>query len=542
MSAALPARDQVGQEILNIASTLSDEMQAAAIAKATESRYNLDAGRIPLQETLTNLASGRDLLKGAFNSHKLAQLPLKLQDGLLLRLRKVAETLQSLVAGNDVVVPLTDAVEDLTASIWTDNLHNLSGEFLGFEEKMNSLKTLEAEIRRVRKEAQGFGRDRDRAIEMFEQITQAKTSAETHLSSIHSAATDSNAVLTKITEQEQRGGALLSTLQQQDTAIAGFAATAKTTATESVAVLDRVKAVQVEVDGIRQTGLDLNRQTQDFLTSAESTNNAKRLDLESKVADTLSQLTNSANDQISAMKNHMSAIGVASNELSQRLNEADTNRETRVADFLTVKEHELREVAEERKKEFERLVKSLDELEGRIRESIERATGYSLFHSFQTRQLQLATSKRYWASALAAVICVSIAASAYLIYEVQAAQAYTPVFFMKFSISLPIIFAIAFCAVQYSRERRLEEEYAFKSNISISLEPYQKLVGTLVDKEKPEELSKYTTFIIESVSRVFSSPTEPIFETRSSLRSLQKVGKFTADLMERGAKMITKQG
>ena len=62
--------------------------------------------------------------------------------------------------------------------------------------------------------------------------------------------------------------------------------------------------------------------------------------------------------------------------------------------------------------------------------------------------------------------------------------------------------------MQYARERRLEEEYAFKSNISISLDPYQKLVAGLVDKAKPEELAKYTAFVIDSANRVFTSPSE----------------------------------
>src|SRR5512147_1097435 len=39
------------------------------------------------------------------------------------------------------------------------------------------------------------------------------------------------------------------------------------------------------------------------------------------------------------------------------------------------------------------LIKELDLLESRIRDSIERATGYTLFYSFQKRQLDLQKSK-----------------------------------------------------------------------------------------------------------------------------------------------------
>ena len=93
--------------------------------------------------------------------------------------------------------------------------------------------------------------------------------------------------------------------------------------------------------------------------------------------------------------------------------------------------------------------------------------------------------------------------------------------------------AIAFCNLQYSRERKLEEEYAFKSSVSISLEPYQKLVAALVDKGNPTELSKYTEFIIQSVNRVFTSPTGPVFEGIPSEKNYaEKIIKAMGDVIE----------
>ena len=86
--------------------------------------------------------------------------------------------------------------------------------------------------------------------------------------------------------------------------------------------------------------------------------------------------------------------------------------------------------------------------------------------------------------------------------------------------SVPLIYAIAFCNLQYSRERKLEEEYAFKANISISLVPYKDLVATLVDKGTPSEVQKYSTFIIDSISKVFTSPTEKIYDAEKKQKGL----------------------
>ena len=88
------------------------------------------------------------------------------------------------------------------------------------------------------------------------------------------------------------------------------------------------------------------------------------------------------------------------------------------------------------------------------------------------------------------------------------------------SLSLPLIYAITFCTVQYGRERQLEEEYAFKSNISISLVPYQELVAKTMDRTNRRRLRRYAAFLIDSVGRVFTSPMEQIFEAETKHRGI----------------------
>jgi hypothetical protein len=137
-------------------------------------------------------------------------------------------------------------------------------------------------------------------------------------------------------------------------------------------------------------------------------------------------------------------------------------------------------------------------------------------------------------------VLVSLTASGFFIYSLRYVQVYNAAFYLKLSISLPLIYAIAFCNVQYSRERRLEEEYAFKSSISISLDPYQRLVGQLVDKTKPEEISKYTAFVIDSVTKVFTSPTGHIFEGPEDRTSAEKLIKALGDFIEPLLKVLKK--
>lgn len=156
------------------------------------------------------------------------------------------------------------------------------------------------------------------------------------------------------------------------------------------------------------------------------------------------------------------------------------------------------------------LVGNLKSLEGQIKVQIEKATGFSLFHSFQTRQLELAKSKNFWIWALGALVLASWAVS---IFVITTTVNFDVAFFGKLSMTIPLIYAIFFCTVQYGRERKLEEEYAFKSNISISLIPYQELVEKLVDNKQEGERQKFTAFIIDAITKVYTSPTDKVFDT-----------------------------
>jgi hypothetical protein len=162
------------------------------------------------------------------------------------------------------------------------------------------------------------------------------------------------------------------------------------------------------------------------------------------------------------------------------------------------------------------LITNLQQLEDQIKDQIRKATGFSLFHSFQTRQNELAKSKRVWIYALAGLVLASWGVS---VFVITTTTNFDVAFFGKLSMTIPLIYAIFFCTVQYGRERKLEEEYAFKSNISISLVPYQELVEKLINPQQQGEREKFTTFIIDAITKVYTSPTDKIFDSEHGLKT-----------------------
>ena len=543
-------KDSIPGKLWDVVTTLSESVQQAGIRKAQDLGIDLDAGQIPFQETLVNLSHNRDVLRDAIERGRIVQLPLKLQYRLLAETTKVKTQLDALVGGGDAVLPLEAAVEDLSATIWQFNLQNLSDQVLSFESKMNELKSQEVQIKKVLNESRKLEKAIARLQEIQEQAESlvGKTIGSANQADVEVARLGTLAQ--KIEDAERATLASSSLVKDYETDIAQAAAATRNSHAEIVEAEDTAKEALKEIDAVRDSYFALKEQAETLIeetneTIASSTtkfDNAsiklraslqedvetfvetytKRLDdsleeVDSKLTDALDE----ASASVTTLEETTSASEAA------RVKKADALLAENRDNFIAAKD----EILADFKANFEELeatseanidrhnqsaktlTDELAELEGRIRTSIERATGYTLFHSFQKRQQDLQRSKLWWIGGLLVCIGVSVCLSWFFIHSLGGMHEVNALFFMKLSISLPLIFAITFCSVQYSKERRLEEEYAFKSNISISLEPYQKLVSGLIDEDNSEEKAKYTAFIIASINKVFTSPTGLVFDT-----------------------------
>ncbi len=105
-------------------------------------------------------------------------------------------------------------------------------------------------------------------------------------------------------------------------------------------------------------------------------------------------------------------------------------------------------------------------------------------------------------------------------------------------IAFPLGFLIFFFSSQYTKERWLEEQYAFKSNISLSLEPFENFVGRMSAKEQDAELKKHREFVVGLINKVFTEPAERPTDkiTDSGLgyttESLEKIMKVLKPLLD----------
>ena len=228
----------------------------------------------------------------------------------------------------------------------------------------------------------------------------------------------------------------------------------------------------------------------------------------------------------------------AEGRLSDALKELDNSSSNLVSqsqEKLTELEQKLalrsEETIEANQKKTQELIAELAKLKDQIREQIQQATGFQLFGAFQSRQNEIAKSKNIWVYAIAALVVISAGVTIWIAHEAQFYSANNFAFWVKLSLTVPLGFAITFCTVQYGRERRLEEEYAFKSSVSVSLNPYRDLVHSILEKDGQVDQSKYTDFVIGSVTNVFTPPTDKVFDSAKESGFTQKTFKQTAEII-----------
>lgn len=147
-----------------------------------------------------------------------------------------------------------------------------------------------------------------------------------------------------------------------------------------------------------------------------------------------------------------------------------------------------------------------------ISRQLELATGAGLFTSFNKRKNDLDKSQWIWLIILLLSILAFIWYAFWLTNQLKEINwenfNWFIDIFLKLSASTPFLYLVAFVTDRYTKERRLLEEYAFKSTISLSLKPYFDMVSNNNIKNEDRE------FLIESIKNIFTTPTDKVYRTK----------------------------
>lgn len=190
------------------------------------------------------------------------------------------------------------------------------------------------------------------------------------------------------------------------------------------------------------------------------------------------------------------------------------------------------------KSQIEALHGSYQELEKLSRDQLGFVSMGTLANSFAERAGNLKESAADWfdrifnTSLILAIAVIGVAA--WQVYAEKTLLEFS--FLVRLPIISPVIYYLVFVHSQYSRDKRLFEEYDYKASIAASFEAYRKVIKEeLYDSEG---LSKKTDFILGTIRDTYSSPMKNILNQESKGEESDKTGEF--NLLERTLEVLNK--
>ena len=252
------------EKMWGILTTFTEESKQAVLSKCAELGFDPKRGEVSLDESYINLNSASNILKDAIEKRKLIQLPISIQKNLVASLEAIVKSQAGLMAGTDEVVNLTDAIEKLNASIWLYGLHNLSDEVLGYQTKMNQLKTMElAAVETKEKLEEGI-----LVKQNLERLLGEAESQSGMLKALVEGANTSvatiNDALSQATDSSQKAAASLATAQQNETTSTQLLATSTKSNADILVYEANIKALVSDFTTLK-AGLEANKTKQEDL-------------------------------------------------------------------------------------------------------------------------------------------------------------------------------------------------------------------------------------------------------------------------------------
>ncbi|QYK53591.1 MAG: hypothetical protein KF824_01565 [Fimbriimonadaceae bacterium] len=425
----------------------------------------------------------KNLLRELIDAEKqglVDEFPIGTLQDIQSHLQNIWSHMTNLISGNNHVASLVDEIDRLHQKIWQGGFRYRGKKIVGYEQKYKQISQLSAEIEKIKQRESDAEEILSTIREISEEIAELDKQLQLLSNSIESKVTKVDTLHSKAIDAEEE---LDSQLENVDSLIK--------------MINDNSNTAQAKAE----TAATSEKRLQDFLSRVDEN--------EQKLAEAI-----------------------------QKVNEFIQTKTKEYSDYIKDSSTDVDKFKEQSQDRLIDLLERMEIVELDIHDKLRNATGISLFHAFE--------EKRKWSLGHVFWLLFAVGAAGSALYittvtlEKLAGQPMDAVAYIKIALSLPAILLAGFALGQYGRERRLREEYAFKSKISLSLEVYRELVEEAVDTLTPEDKAKFADFLINSVGIIFESPTERVFGQRrlggptdtKVISSFLKNAKDAADLMQ----------
>lgn len=219
--------------------------------------------------------------------------------------------------------------------------------------------------------------------------------------------------------------------------------------------------------------------------------------------------------QLQAQKVNIDAIPVKKLELDNLMQEVETLKESTV---------EQQNLTEEVKGTVDALKTKTDEIHNLSLQQLGTISNEKLSNSFDKVKDDLKKDNEKWFKWLVGTsTALLLAVFGVVVWQVAKGDTIFEIsFLVKLALTSPIIFFEFFVNREYSRSKRLIEEYEFKASIARSLEAYKEIIENLFADQPGDEYKKKLDFILESIGQLYSSPMKNIRDNETGSDKFDK--------------------
>lgn len=219
--------------------------------------------------------------------------------------------------------------------------------------------------------------------------------------------------------------------------------------------------------------------------------------------------------KVQAQEENIDAIPEKKEELEGLVEEVATLKESTV---------EQQKLSEEAKQTVDALKTKTDEIHNLSLQQLGVISNEKLSNSFDKVKEDLKSDNKKWFNWLFGTsIILLLTVLGIVIWQTMNGDTIFEVsFLVKLALTSPIIFFEFFVNREYSRSKRLIEEYEFKASIARSLEAYKEIIENLFADQPGDEYKKKLDFILESIGQLYSSPMRNIKENGSKEDKVDK--------------------
>ncbi|TKX80267.1 hypothetical protein [Halorubrum sp. SD626R] len=161
----------------------------------------------------------------------------------------------------------------------------------------------------------------------------------------------------------------------------------------------------------------------------------------------------------------------------------------------------------EKRKNAEEIEERLSNLEDTASDLLDRTTSSALGEQFAERKKELETPLRGWKIASALSIFLLLGASWIIYTDIGSSTGGITSNITKIGLLLPISVAVWFCVSNYTRQKRLIEEYEFKARMAISLVGFREALDNELDGNSDELIAE---FMINTMENIYTNPQDNI--------------------------------